>query len=271
MPLKTESSFLRWALVPDRAADLIRAGELRDPRRNEERTSGASLHRTNKTKVFFSKYLERQVSYPEWVNSAQEPEEERKWRREANLHLITKSFSLTNIDPMSETCQQLAKRDGPFAAFENIYSSKLMLSVSLSNRIVHILNESTWNVQLCSCAVVQLCSCVIVQLYSYTIVQMCRFVIVHLCSCAELVMERMPRDNVHLWCCCFTFLAFLSSLKLFSKVVPFLLCFYVLFTFGITVHCTRKVHILLQTENAQTMCISPTQCSTFSAFSSPCS
>ena len=49
----------------------------------------------------------------------------------------------TNIDPMSETCQQLAKKDQPFAAFENLYSSKLMLSVSLSNCIVHILNEST--------------------------------------------------------------------------------------------------------------------------------
>ena len=76
--LKIQSFFLRWALVPDRPAGLIRAGELRDPRRNEERTNGASLHRTNKTKVFFPKCLERQVSYPEWVNSAQEPEEERK-------------------------------------------------------------------------------------------------------------------------------------------------------------------------------------------------
>merc|ERR1712203_1240016 len=50
-----------------------------------------------------------------------------------------------------------------------------------------------------------------------TIGQMCICVIVHLCSCAELVMERMPRDNVHLCCCCFTFLAFLSSLKLLVK------------------------------------------------------
>ena len=52
MPLKKQSFFLRWALVPDQPADLIRAGELRDPRRNEERTNGASLHRTNKTLRF---------------------------------------------------------------------------------------------------------------------------------------------------------------------------------------------------------------------------
>ena len=211
------------------------------------------------------------MSYPEWVNSAQEPEEERKWRREANLHLITKSFSLPSSQILTPCLRHVSSWQ------RGINPLLLLKTFTLANWC----SRSHWAIVLftfwmnphekCSCAAVQLCNCAVVWLFSCTVIQLCRCAIVHLCSCAELVMERMPRDNVHLWCCCFTFLAFLSSLKLFSKVVPFLLCLYVLFTFGITVHCTRKVHFLLQTENAQTMCISPTQCSTFSAFSSPCS
>ena len=169
--LKIQSFFLRWALVPDRPADLIRAGELRDPRRNEERTNGASLHRTNKTKVFFSKYLERQsvLSRVGQLGTRTWGGEKVKARSKSSPHNKKLQSPIhTNIDPMSETCQQLAKKGRPFAAFENLYSSKLMLSVSLSNRIVHILYEFTWKMQLCSC--------VIVQLYSYTIVQMCRCV-----------------------------------------------------------------------------------------------
>ena len=174
MPLKPQSfsSDGRWSPVDPRALSGRESSETRGGTKREQAEQVCTV--LTKQRFSFPNTLSGRVSYPEWVNSAQEPEEERKWRREANLHLITKSFSLPSAQILTPCLRHVA-------SWQRVIGPLLLLKTfTLANWC----SRSHWAIvlftfwmnpnEMCSCAAVQLCNCAIVWLLTCTVKQLCR-------------------------------------------------------------------------------------------------